>query len=210
MHCWTFWWANIKKLTILCLRLSHFLPECCSRLALHPPKLSNWEAENYPKDTVTFIKPYFPQCHKKVEVTWFGVEHFFSYESRLASMDKRNPDRLILSSEADLWNFSWSAFSSSSLCFLFFLLFLRSLALLELSLDPPEELSSDKPPLPPLYSPLSVAAAAATCQPITAQEPLLGATRGRLISSLHTKSRDKRWINSEHWRRREDRFMWSD
>ncbi len=137
--------------------------------------------------------------HKKEAVTWLGVEHFFSYESRLASMENRNPGRLMLSSEADLWNFSWSAFSSSSLCFLFFLLFLRSLALLELSLDPPEELSSDKPPLP-LYSPLSVAAAAATCQPITAQAPLSGATRGRLSSSLHTESRqetDQLWAMKE-------------
>ncbi len=145
--------------------------------------------------------------HKKEAVTWLGVEHFFSYESRLASMENRNPGRLMLSSEADLWNFSWSAFSSSSLCFLFFLLFLRSLALLELSLDPPEELSSDKPPsrctphslllLPP--QPANQSQHKLHCQ---------GQPGVDLVQACIPKA-DKRRINCEQWRR-DDHFMWSD
>lgn len=84
-------------------------------------------------------------------------------------MEKRKLDLLMLSSDSDLWNLSWPPLSSSSsLCFLFFLLLRRSFALLELSFDVPEEDSEVGPPLP-LYSPLSVAAAAATCQPIREQ-----------------------------------------
>lgn len=85
-------------------------------------------------------------------------------------MEKRKLDLLMLSSDSDLWNLSWAPLSSSSsLCFLFFRLLRRSLALFELSLDVPEEDSEVSPPLP-LYSPLSVAAAAATCRPITAHK----------------------------------------
>lgn len=87
-------------------------------------------------------------------------------------MEKRKLDLLMLSSDMDLWNLSHTALSSSSSrCFLFFRLLRRSLALFELSLDVPEEDSEVGPPLP-LYSPLSVAAAAATCQPIRAQRQL--------------------------------------
>lgn len=87
-------------------------------------------------------------------------------------MEKRKLDLLMLSSDSDLWNLSRAPLSSSSsLCFLFFRLLRRSLALFELSLDVPEEDSEVGPPLP-LYSPLSVAAAAATCQPIRPQAQL--------------------------------------
>lgn len=110
----------------------------------------------------------------------------------MASMEKRKPERRMLSSDSDLWNFSWSAFSSSSsLCFLFLRLFRRSLALFEESLEPPEELSSDRPPLQ-LYSPLSVAAAAATCRPITAQTLLSGTTEDRLSLGWQSGSRCKK------------------
>ncbi len=88
-------------------------------------------------------------------------------------MEKRKLDLLMLSSDSDLWNLSRTPLSSSSssLCFLFFRLLRRSLALFELSFDVPEDDSEVGPPLP-LYSPLSVAAAAATCQPIGAQTQL--------------------------------------
>lgn len=87
-------------------------------------------------------------------------------------MEKRKLDLLMLSSDSDLWNLSQTPLSSSSsLCFLFFRLLRRSLALFELSLDVPEDDSEVGPPLP-LYSPLSVAAAAATCWPIRAQTQL--------------------------------------
>lgn len=102
-------------------------------------------------------------------LTWLGEEHLLSYESLLASMEKRKLDLLMLSSDSDLWNLSQTPLpSSSSLCFLFLRLLRRSFALFELSLDVPEEDSEVGPPLP-LYSPLSVAAAAATCQPMGAQ-----------------------------------------
>lgn len=104
--------------------------------------------------------------------TWLGEEHLFSYDSLLPSMEKRKLDLLMLSSDSDLWNLSRVPLSSSSsLCFLFFRLLRRSLALLELSFDVPEEDSEAGPPLP-LYSPLSAAAAAATCRPIRAQTQL--------------------------------------
>lgn len=87
-------------------------------------------------------------------------------------MEKRKLDLLMLSSDSDLWNLPQTPLSSSSsLCFLFFRLLRRSLALFELSLDVPEDDSEVGPPLP-LYSPLSMAAAAATCWPIRTQTQL--------------------------------------
>jgi hypothetical protein len=70
----------------------------------------------------------------------------------------------MLSSDSDLWNSS-SSFSSPpdcSFCFLFFLRFRRSLALLELNLEASEELSESLPAA--LGSPeCSEAVAAAAC-----------------------------------------------
>lgn len=79
--------------------------------------------------------------------TWCGEEYLFSYVKRFPSMEKRNPFRLMLSSDSDLWNSS-SSFSSPpdcSFCFLFFLRFLLSLALLELNLEASDELSESPP-----------------------------------------------------------------
>lgn len=62
-------------------------------------------------------------------------------------MEKRNPFLLMLSSDSDLWNSS-SSFSSPpdcSFCFLFFLRFLLSFALLELNLEVSDELSESLP-----------------------------------------------------------------
>lgn len=106
-------------------------------------------------------------------------------------MEKRKLDLLMLSSDSDLWNLSRAPLSSSSsLCFLFFRLLRRSLALFELSLDVPEEDSEVGPPLP-LYSPLSVAAAAATCQPIRAQTQLSWRPRACLKGSRGLEWRRK-------------------
>lgn len=62
-------------------------------------------------------------------------------------MEKRKPFLLMLSSDSDLWNSS-SSFSSPpdcSFCFLFFLRFLLSFALLELNLEASDELSESLP-----------------------------------------------------------------
>ena len=106
-------------------------------------------------------------------------------------MEKRKLDLLMLSSDSDLWNLSRAPLSSSSsLCFLFFRLLRRSLALFELSFDVPEDDSEVGPPLP-LYSPLSVAAAAATCQPIRAQTQLSWRPRACLKGSRGLEWRRK-------------------
>lgn len=107
-------------------------------------------------------------------------------------MEKRKLDLFMLSSDSDLRNLSrvLLSSSSSSLCFLFFRLLRRSLALFELSFDVPEEDSEVGPPLP-LYSPLSVAAAAATCQPIRAQTQLSWRPRAFLQGSRRLEWRRK-------------------
>lgn len=74
---------------------------------------------------------------------------------------------MILPSDSDFGSFSSVISSSSpesSLCLLFFLLFLLSLALFELSLDASEELSEGAAfPLSQLCSVISTAAAAIAC-----------------------------------------------
>lgn len=88
-----------------------------------------------------------------------------SLVSRFPSMEKRKLLLLTLSSDSDLGNLSPSPLlfpSRCSLCLLFFLRFLHSLALLELNFDASEELSksSPKPPIP--LKSLEAADAAAT------------------------------------------------
>ena len=108
-------------------------------------------------------------------------------------MENRKLDLFMLSSDWDLWNLSRAPLSSSSsLCFLFFLLLRRSLALFELSLDVPEEDSEVGPPLP-LYSPLSVAAAAATCRPIRGQAQLSWQLCAYLKAFHRTRMKEKAW-----------------
>lgn len=100
----------------------------------------------------------------------------------MASIENRKLNLLILSSDSDLWNFSCSPLS-----FLFWR-FILSLALLELSLEVPEEASEEGPPLP-LYSPwLSVAAAAATCQPTTHKHSCHGNRHPSLVDRAQSRT----------------------
>lgn len=97
-------------------------------------------------------------------LTWWGEQNFLSLVSRFPSMEKRKL-LLTLSSDSDLGNLSPSPLlfiSKCSLCLLFFLRFLHSLALLELNFDASEELSNSSPNPPIPLKSLEAADAAAT------------------------------------------------
>lgn len=107
---------------------------------------------------------WFADCFSDLG-TWWGEHSFFSPVNRFPSKENRKLLRLTLSSDSDLGNLSPSVLwfpSMCSLCLLFFLRFLHSLALLELNLEASEELSRSSPNPPIPLKSLDAAEAAAT------------------------------------------------
>lgn len=96
-----------------------------------------------------------------IYLTWYGEMTLLSYVSLFPSKENRNPFLLMLLSDSDFGNIlplPPGSPTDNSLCRLFFLRFLLSLALLEL--DNSEDVSESLPRAPSSLKSLQAAAAA--------------------------------------------------